>query len=62
VRVWYCPKVSTTGLKIFGSRIKRPMAEDPSPKDKWYAGSRVMAYTFPLTEEVHEEPTISFGP
>jgi hypothetical protein len=38
------------------------MAEDPSPKDKWYAWSGVMAYTFPLTEEVHEGPSILFGP
>jgi hypothetical protein len=50
VRVWYCPKV-VEGIQIFGSRIMRPMAEDPSPKDKWYAGSGVMAYTFPLTEK-----------
>jgi hypothetical protein len=50
VRVWYCPNVSTAGLKIFGSRIERPMAEDNCPKDKWYAWSGVMAYTFPLTD------------
>jgi hypothetical protein len=31
LRVWFCPTTA------FGSRIKRPMAEDPSPKDKWYS-------------------------
>jgi hypothetical protein len=62
VRVWYCPKVLSSGLKIFGSRIKRPMAEDTTPKDKWYAGSGVMAYTFPLTEEATNEPIALFGP
>jgi hypothetical protein len=56
VRVWYCP------LAAYGVRVKWPMAEDPAPKDKWYAGSGIMAYTFPLTEEVHEEPSILFGP
>jgi hypothetical protein len=56
VRVWFCPTVA------FGTRVKRPMAEDPSPKDKSYASSGLMAYTFPLTEEVHEEPSILFGP
>jgi hypothetical protein len=55
VRVCFCP----TGA--FGDRIKRPMAEDPSPKDKWYSATGLMAYTYPLTEEVHEEPRILFG-
>jgi hypothetical protein len=56
VRVWFCPTA------VFGIRVKRPMAEDPSPRDKWYAGSGIMAYTFPLIEAVHEEPSILFGP
>jgi hypothetical protein len=55
-RVWFCP------LAAYGIRVKWPMAEDPAPKDRWYAGSGIMAYTFPLTEEVHEEPSILFGP
>jgi hypothetical protein len=56
VRVWFCPTAA------FGSRVKRPLAEDPTPKDKWYAGNGLMMFTFPLTDEVHEEPTIFFGP
>jgi hypothetical protein len=37
------------------------MAEDPSPKDKWYSATGLMALAYPLTEEVHEEPQILFG-
>jgi hypothetical protein len=38
------------------------MAEDPSPKDKWYSANGIMAFTFPLLEEVHDEPQVLFGP
>jgi hypothetical protein len=38
------------------------MAEDPIPKDKWYSASGLMVYSTPLIEEVHEEPTMYFGP
>jgi hypothetical protein len=55
VKVWFCPIIA------FGSRVKRPMAEDPSPRDKWYFALGLMAYTYPLVEEVHEEPSILFG-
>jgi hypothetical protein len=38
------------------------MAEDPSPRDKWYSANGIMAFTFPLLEEVHDEPQVLFGP
>jgi hypothetical protein len=56
VRVWSCP------LGVFGNRVKRPLAEDPIPKDKWYSPLGLMAYTYPPIDEVHDEPTILFGP
>jgi hypothetical protein len=34
----------------------------PSPRDKWYSATALMAFTFPLVEEVHDEPQILFGP
>jgi hypothetical protein len=37
------------------------LAEDPSPKDKWYSATGLTAFTFPLTEEIHEEPSKFFG-
>jgi hypothetical protein len=48
VRVWFC----STGA--FGSRVKRPLAEDPTPKDEWYSATGLMAFTFPTIDEVHE--------
>jgi hypothetical protein len=56
VRVWFCP------IGAFGTRVKRPMAEDPSPRDKLYSADDIMAFTFPLLEEVHDEPFVLFGP
>jgi hypothetical protein len=56
VRVWFCAN------RVFGSRVKRPLEEDPIPKNKWYSGRGLMAFTFPITEEVHEEPSLLFGP
>jgi hypothetical protein len=56
VRVWFCPTAA------FGRRIKRPMAEDPSPKDKWYSANGIVALTFLLLEEVHGGPQVLFGP
>jgi hypothetical protein len=37
------------------------MAEDPSPRDKWYLANGVMAFTFPLREEVQDAPQRLFG-
>jgi hypothetical protein len=37
------------------------MAEDPSPRDKWYLANGVMAFTFPLLEEVQDAPQRLFG-
>jgi hypothetical protein len=56
VRFWLCPIVA------YGTRLKRPMAEDPSPRDKWYAANGVMAFTFPLVEEARDAPQVLFGP
>jgi hypothetical protein len=56
VRVWFCP------VGAFGTRVKRPMAEDPSPRDKWYSANGVMAFTSPLMPETHDAPTILFRP
>jgi hypothetical protein len=50
VRFWLCP------LGAYGARVKRPMAENPAPMDKWYAANGVMAFTFPLMEEVGDAP------
>jgi hypothetical protein len=55
VRFWLCPKGA------YGSRVKRPMAEDPSPRDKWHLANDVMAFTFPLLDEVHDAPQRLFG-
>jgi hypothetical protein len=55
LRFWMCPK------EAYGSRVKRPMAEDPSPRDKWYSANGVMAFTFPLLEEVQDAPRRLFG-
>jgi hypothetical protein len=55
VRFWLCPK------SAYGTRIKRPMAEDPSPRSKWYLANGVMAFTSPLFEEVRDAPQRLFG-
>jgi hypothetical protein len=55
IRFWLCPK------SAYGTRIKRPMAEDPSPRDKWYLANGVMAFTFPLVDEVQDAPQRLFG-
>jgi hypothetical protein len=55
LRVWFCPTVAFNAVKI-------PLAENPIPKDKWYSWTDLMAFTYPPVPEVHEEPTILFGP
>jgi hypothetical protein len=50
-----CPKGA------YGTRLKRPMAEDPSPRDKWYLANGVVAFTFPLLDEVQDAPQRLFG-
>jgi hypothetical protein len=56
LRVWFCPTA------VYNSRVKRPLAEDPIPKDKWYSWTDLMAFSFPPIPEVREEPSIFFGP
>jgi hypothetical protein len=57
LRFWMCPKGA------YGSRVKRPMAEDPSPRDKWYLANGVMAFTFPLLkdDEISDRTRQLFG-
>jgi hypothetical protein len=55
LRVWFCPMVAF-------SIVKRPLAENPIQKDKWYSWTDLMAFAYPPVPEVHEEPTILFGP
>jgi hypothetical protein len=55
VRVWYCPRVLRDGTKIFGSRIKKPLAEESIPKDKWFTAGP-MAYTTPPIADDLAEP------
>jgi hypothetical protein len=54
LRVWFCPTVAY-------NIVKRPLAENPIPKDKWYSWTDLMAFTYPPVSEVHEEPSILFG-
>jgi hypothetical protein len=56
LRVWFCPTA------VFGDRVKRPLAEDPIPKDKWYSCSDLMVFSSPPLAVVNEEPAILFGP
>jgi hypothetical protein len=61
VRVWYCPKVLKDGSKIYGSRVKRPLAEESAPKDKWITAGP-MAFTRPPTPDGQLDPITLFGP
>jgi hypothetical protein len=61
VKVWYCPKTLKDGSKIYGARVKRPLAEEPSPKDKWYTAGP-MAYSRPPMPDSEVNPTALFGP
>jgi hypothetical protein len=57
LRFWMCPKGA------YGPRVKMPMAEDPSSRDKWYLANGVMAFTFPLLndDEISDRPRQLFG-
>jgi hypothetical protein len=55
LRVWFCPTVAFNA-------VKRPLAENPISKDKWYSWTDLMAFTYPPLPEVNEEPAILFGP
>jgi hypothetical protein len=56
LRVWFVP--------LFDSRpaFRRPLAEEPIPKDKWFTSSDLMAFSAPSLEQAQNEPTILFGP
>jgi hypothetical protein len=56
LKVWFVP--------LFNSQpvIKRPLAEEPIPKDKWFSPSDLMAFSAPPLDQVHDEPTILLGP
>jgi hypothetical protein len=56
LRVWFVP------IPSFNAGIKRPLAEEPTPKDKWYSPSDLMVFSAPPIDQVREEPTILFGP
>jgi hypothetical protein len=55
LRVWFVPIIS------WQAGVKRPLAEEPIPKDKWFSLSDLMAFTPPVAQ-VREEPSIIFGP
>jgi hypothetical protein len=57
----YCPKTLNDGSKIYGARVKRPLAEEPAPKDKWYTAGP-MAYARPPIPDEQLDPTTLFGP
>jgi hypothetical protein len=56
LRVWFVP--------LFESKpvIKRPLAEEPIPKDKWLTPSDLMAFSTPPVDQVQDEVAILFGP
>jgi hypothetical protein len=58
LRVWYVPILSVQ------DGVKRPLAEEPCPKDKWYSHTDLMAFTHPTKpdDQTLEEPRILFGP
>jgi hypothetical protein len=60
LRVWYVPLVTSPQ----GQRpmVSRPLAEEPSPKDKWYSWTDRMAFSLPPIDQVREELSILFGP
>jgi hypothetical protein len=55
--VWFLPVLSA-------SDIKRPLAEEPCPKDKWYSWTDPMVFTQPTQpdDQIREEPQTLFGP
>jgi hypothetical protein len=55
LRVWFCPSVAF-------SAIKRPLAERPISKGKWYSWTDIMAFTYPPVPDVTDQPTTLFGP
>jgi hypothetical protein len=55
LRVWFVPIIS------FRAGTKRPLAEEPIPKDKWYSPTDLMAFTSPVAQ-AKKEPSIIFGP
>jgi hypothetical protein len=57
LRIWFVPLLSV-------GDVKRPLAEEPCPKDKWYSWTDLMAVTFPTQpdDQIEEEPSILFGP
>jgi hypothetical protein len=57
LRVWFAPMLSLQ------DGVKRPLAEEPLSKDKWYSWTDLMAFTHPARpdDQTLEEPTILFG-
>jgi hypothetical protein len=57
LRVWFAPNGSIQ------AGLNRPMAEESTPKDKWYSCTDIMAFSIPPmpNERVEESPTILFG-
>jgi hypothetical protein len=57
IRIWFIPVLT------HDEGIKRPFAEEPCPKDKWYSTTDIMAFTFPTLPDgqLREIPTIIFG-
>jgi hypothetical protein len=58
LRVWFVPNPT------FDEGFIRPFAEEPTPKDKWYSTTDIMAYTIPPMpdSEISDQPRTIFGP
>jgi hypothetical protein len=58
IRLWFVPRMA------FDEGFKRPLAEEPCSKDRWYSETDLMAFTFPATpdDEIGEIPNLIFGP
>jgi hypothetical protein len=56
LRVWICP------MKAFNAGVKRPLAEESCPKDKWISWTDIMAFSVPPIYEIENQTTFLFGP
>jgi hypothetical protein len=56
LRVWFVPLFEAKPV------TKRPLAEEPIPKDKWFTPSDLMAFSAPPIDQVQNEVAILFGP
>jgi hypothetical protein len=58
LRIWFVP----THSHAIG--LRRSLAEESCPRDKWYSNTDLMAFTYPTLpdDQIREMPRILFGP